>query len=82
MTTPPTIPTDLITPQEAADLLACSAETVRRKVRARQLPGYITTLGIRLSREELARYLRGCHTSQIITSSRPQPGIRLGDTWI
>ena len=82
MTTPPTIPTDLITPQEAAVLLACTAETVRSKVREKKLPGYITAVGIRLSREELACYLRGCHTTQIITSSRLQPGIRLGDTWV
>lgn len=76
MTPTPTIPTDLITAPEAAALLACSAETVRRKVRAGTLPGYDLLIGVRLSREELACWLQGRHTSQRITRSKLQQGLR------
>ncbi len=76
MNAPFTIPTDLMTAQEAAELLQCSDETIRRKVKAGTLPGYLLVIGVRLSYSELAVHVKAAHTSQVIRSGRMQQGLR------
>ena len=44
--------------KEAALLLGVSAETVRRAVKAKELPAFQPNRQIRISKAELARYFR------------------------
>lgn len=53
-----TVPSDLITPVEAAKMLLVNPSSVRRWVQEGKLPGYRAGNKIRLSREDVAAFLR------------------------
>lgn len=53
-----TIPNDLMTADEAGELLRVSGASVRRWVNAGKLPGYRAGANIRVSREDVAAFLR------------------------
>jgi excisionase family DNA binding protein len=62
MTTPVASRPELLTVGEVAQLLRCSEETVRRRIREGSLPAYhlgAPGSAIRIPRAELLRWLRG-----------------------
>lgn len=51
-------PDQRLTPQQAAELAACSVDTIRRAYRSGELPAYRLGTGVRIVREELDAWLR------------------------